>query len=59
MSETTTPVPPDAKATLHRYLRVQRDHLLGKLDGLDERQLEPLRLIFTCCHLTRRRDQLG
>ncbi|MBD7918822.1 DinB family protein [Cellulomonas sp. Sa3CUA2] len=26
----------DAKATLHRYLRGQRDGLVGKLDGLDE-----------------------
>ncbi|MBO3089220.1 DinB family protein [Cellulomonas dongxiuzhuiae] len=26
----------DAKATLHRYLRRQREGLVGKLDGLDE-----------------------
>ncbi|WP_308036692.1 DinB family protein [Cellulomonas xiejunii] len=26
----------DAKTTLHRYLRGQRDGLVGKLDGLDE-----------------------
>jgi uncharacterized damage-inducible protein DinB len=26
----------DEKATLHRYLRIRRDDLLGKLDGLDE-----------------------
>lgn len=29
----------DPKATLHRYLRVQRDQLLAKLDGLSERQV--------------------
>lgn len=29
----------DPKATLHRYLRVQRDALLAKLDGLSERDL--------------------
>ena len=28
--------PPDPKATLHRYLRVQRDQLVAKLDGLGE-----------------------
>ena len=26
----------DEKETLHHYLRVRRDHLLGKLDGLSE-----------------------
>lgn len=30
---------PEFKATLHRYLRRQRDHLLAKLDGLGERDL--------------------
>ncbi|WP_460573822.1 DinB family protein [Humibacter soli] len=30
------PLPDDAKATLHRYLRIQRDALLAKLDGLSE-----------------------
>jgi uncharacterized damage-inducible protein DinB len=39
MTGTTPPSPPDPKATLHRYLRVQRDHLLAKLDGLSERDL--------------------
>ena len=28
--------PPDAKATLHRYLRAARESLLWKLDGLSE-----------------------
>jgi uncharacterized damage-inducible protein DinB len=28
--------PPDPKATLHRYLRVSRDQLVAKLDGLGE-----------------------
>ncbi len=31
-----TTTPPDPKATLHRYLRVQRDQLVAKLDGLGE-----------------------
>ncbi len=31
--------PPDPKATLHRHLRVQRDQLLAKLDGLGERDV--------------------
>ena len=31
--------PPDPKATLHRYLRTERDPLLAKLDGLDERDV--------------------
>lgn len=35
----TAPSPADPKATLHRYLRVQRDTLLAKLDGLSERDL--------------------
>ncbi|MDP3890015.1 DinB family protein [Nocardioides sp.] len=30
---------PDPKATLHRYLRIQRDQLIAKLDGLDERDV--------------------
>lgn len=30
---------PDPKSTLHRYLRIQRDQLLAKLDGLDERDV--------------------
>jgi uncharacterized damage-inducible protein DinB len=34
-----TATPPDPKAVLHRYLRVQRDHLLAKLDGLGEREV--------------------
>jgi uncharacterized damage-inducible protein DinB len=34
-----TATPPDPKTVLHRYLRVQRDHLLAKLDGLGEREL--------------------
>jgi uncharacterized damage-inducible protein DinB len=29
----------DEKATLHRYLRRQREQLLAKLDGLDDRQV--------------------
>ena len=29
----------DPKATLHRYLRIQRDALIAKLDGLGERDL--------------------
>jgi uncharacterized damage-inducible protein DinB len=29
---------PDPKATLHRYLRRQRDQLVAKLDGLGERE---------------------
>ena len=33
----TTPMAP--KAVLHRYLRVQRDQLLAKLDGLGERDV--------------------
>lgn len=33
----TEPSPVDPKLTLHRYLRVQRGHLLAKLDGLSER----------------------
>jgi len=35
----TDPSPPDPKETLHRYLRVQRDHLLAKLDRLGERDV--------------------
>lgn len=31
--------PPPPKAVLHRYLRLQRDQLLAKLDGLDERAM--------------------
>jgi uncharacterized damage-inducible protein DinB len=31
-----TDTPPDPKAILHRYLRVQRDQLVAKLDGLGE-----------------------
>lgn len=31
--------PPPPKAILHRYLRVQRDQLLAKLDGLGEREM--------------------
>lgn len=36
MTETS---PAEPKATLHRYLRVQRDQLVAKLDGLGERDL--------------------
>jgi hypothetical protein len=39
MAPDPTTAPPDPKATLHRYLRVHRDHLLAKLDGLGERDL--------------------
>ena len=39
MTEPSPLSPPEPKATLHRYLRVQRDHLLAKLDGLGERDL--------------------
>lgn len=42
MTSTAQPRPepaPEPKATLHRYLKVQRDHLLAKLDGLGERDL--------------------
>jgi hypothetical protein len=39
MTDQTATFPPDPKAVLHRYLRVQRDHFLGKLDGLGEREL--------------------
>jgi uncharacterized damage-inducible protein DinB len=35
----TTTVVPEPKAVLHRYLRIQRDQLLAKLDGLSERDL--------------------
>lgn len=31
--------PSAPKAILHRYLRVQRDHLLAKLEGLGEREI--------------------
>lgn len=31
--------PMNPKSTLHRYLQVQRDHLLHKLDGLAEREV--------------------
>jgi uncharacterized damage-inducible protein DinB len=39
MTKAVTAAPPDFKATLHRYLRVQRDTFLAKLDGLGERDL--------------------
>jgi uncharacterized damage-inducible protein DinB len=34
-----TDTPPDPKAILHRYLRVQRDQLVAKLDGLGEHDI--------------------
>jgi uncharacterized damage-inducible protein DinB len=39
VSDTARDAETDPKAVLHRYLRRQREQLLAKLDGLDDRQV--------------------